>query len=291
MIFAAQTSLSNRPVMMSTVSGRAARPSPRALRAVPYVGASRAPHSAPAAGPVLAAASRKHQEAFRQEHEAPTSTGMEFTKIELAAASLAAPLLLGVGEASASGGEFGLLEGRSAALLHPIGMAFLFGSTLYAGYLGWQWRQLREVGAGIKAKKAELPPPGEDGKRPSSPLDGEIAALEEQRKTLAAGNFKDRHTNWGSLLLSMGVLLSVEGGLNTFLRAGKLFPGPHLFAGATITVLWALAAALVPYMQKGNDTARSLHIALNSVNVALFAWQLPTGWEIVLKVFQFTKWP
>lgn len=33
--------------------------------------------------------------------------------------------------------------------------------------------------------------------------------------------------------------------------AGKLFPGPHLYAGAAITVLWALAAALVPYMQVG----------------------------------------
>ena len=27
-------------------------------------------------------------------------------------------------------------------------------------------------------------------------------------------------------------------------------------------------------MQKGNDSARSAHIALNSINVALFAWQI-----------------
>ena len=33
------------------------------------------------------------------------------------------------------------------------------------------------------------------------------------------------------------------------LPAGKLFPGPHLYAGAAITVLWALAASLVPAMQ------------------------------------------
>ena len=52
-----------------------------------------------------------------------------------------------------------------------------------------------------------------------------------------------------------------------------------------------MAAALVPAMQKGNDSARNAHIALNGANVALFAWQLPTGWEIVLKVFQFTEWP
>ena len=57
------------------------------------------------------------------------------------------------------------------------------------------------------------------------------------------------------------------------LLAGKLFPGPHLYAGAAIVVLWALAASLVPYMQKGNDTARSVHIAANTINLGLFAWQ------------------
>ena len=73
--------------------------------------------------------------------------------------------------------------------------------------------------------------------------------------------------------------------------AGKLFPGPHLFAGAAITVCWALAAALVPAMQKGNDSARSAHIALNCINILLFAWQIPTGFDIVAKVFEFTSWP
>ena len=70
------------------------------------------------------------------------------------------------------------------------------------------------------------------------------------------------------------MLFSVSGAFNTFLRTGKLFPGPHLYAGMAITVLWALAAALVPSMQKGNETARSAHIALNTVNVLLFAWQV-----------------
>jgi len=31
------------------------------------------------------------------------------------------------------------------------------------------------------------------------------------------------------------------------MRAGKLFPGPHLFAGMAITGLWAIAAALVSH--------------------------------------------
>ena len=85
--------------------------------------------------------------------------------------------------------------------------------------------------------------------------------------------------------------IAIEGPANTYLRTGKLFPGPHLYAGAAIVVLWAAAAALVPAMQKGNDTARSLHIGLNALNFALFAWQVPTGLEIVAKVFQFTTLP
>ena len=75
------------------------------------------------------------------------------------------------------------------------------------------------------------------------------------------------------------------------MRTGKLFPGPHLFAGAAIVVCWALAGALVPAMQKGDNNARNAHIALNCVNLSLFAWQVPTGLDIVWKVFEFTKWP
>jgi hypothetical protein len=56
-------------------------------------------------------------------------------------------------------------------------------------------------------------------------------------------------------------------------------------------VLGAAAEALVPAMQKGNETARNLHIALNAINVVLFLWQIPTGIDMVLKVFEFTKWP
>ena len=39
-------------------------------------------------------------------------------------------------------------------------------------------------------------------------------------------------------------------------------------------VLWAAASALVPQMQKGNDNARNAHIALNTLNLLLFAWQV-----------------
>ncbi|RLM80049.1 hypothetical protein C2845_PM12G01440 [Panicum miliaceum] len=231
--------------------------------------------------------------------------------LSAAAAPAAAmvPLLLAAlpPDALAAGGEFGILEGRSFALLHPLVMGGLFGYTLWAGYLGWQWRRVRTVqdeinelkkqvkpaaaaapaavGAG-DASSAAPPPPA-----PKSPAEIKIDELTEERKKLLKGSFRDRHFNAGSILLGLGVLESVGGALNTWFRTGKLFPGPHLFAGAAITVLWAGAAALVPAMQKGNETARSLHIALNALNVLLFIWQIPTGLEIVGKVFEFTTWP
>lgn len=225
--------------------------------------------------------------------------------------SAAVPLLLAAAvppDALAAGGEFGILEGRSFALLHPLVMGGLFGYTLWAGYLGWQWRRVRTVqdeindlkkqlkpaaaaapaavGAGDASSSAAPPPPA-----PKSPAEIKIDELTEERKKLLKGSFRDRHFNAGSILLGLGVLESVGGALNTWFRTGKLFPGPHLFAGAAITVLWAGAAALVPAMQKGNETARSLHIALNALNVLLFIWQIPTGLEIVGKVFEFTTWP
>ncbi|KAF2618637.1 hypothetical protein F2Q68_00041901 [Brassica cretica] len=211
----------------------------------------------------------------------------------------ALPFLIDPQDAAAAGGQFGILEGRSFALIHPIVMGGLFVYTLYAGYLGWQWRRVRTIQSEInelkkQVKPTPVSPDGStvvDSSSPPSATELEIRRLTEERKELVKGSYRDKHFDAGSVLLGFGVLESVFGGLNTYLRTGKLFPGPHLYAGAGITVLWAAAAALVPAMQKGNETARNLHIALNGLNVLLFIWQIPTGFDIVLKVFEFTKWP
>lgn len=57
----------------------------------------------------------------------------------LASVALAGPFL-DAAPAFAKGGEYGLLEGRTAALIHPAMMASMFGATFYAGWLGWQVR-------------------------------------------------------------------------------------------------------------------------------------------------------
>ena len=176
-------------------------------------------------------------------------------------------------------------------------MAFLLGAQVYAGYLGWQWRRARTIPEEVAALKQTLPK-AVDGDAAAPVLSAEqaaaaakVEALVEERKSILAAGVRDTHFNWGSLLLALGVAIGVEGPVNTYLRTGKLFPGPHLYAGAAIVVLWAAAASCVPQMQKGNDSARTAHIGLNMVNMLLFAWQVPTGLEIVGKVFQFVPWP
>ena len=116
-------------------------------------------------------------------------------------------------------------------------------------------------------------------------LKAQIAELTANRSELIKGEYKDKHFATSSILLGGGIFFTIYGVFNTWFRTEKLFPGPHLFAGAAIVVLWALAAACTPAMQKGDDNARNAHIALNVLNVGLFCWQLPTGFEIFLKVW------
>ena len=51
-----------------------------------------------------------------------------------------------------------------------------------------------------------------------------------------------------------------------------------------MTGIIATSAALVPYMQKGNDLARYTHITLNITLLGLFGWQAVTGMQIVQKI-------
>lgn len=50
------------------------------------------------------------------------------------------------------------MEGRTFALLHPTVMAALFVYTLWAGYLGWQWRRVRTIQEEINELKKQVKP-------------------------------------------------------------------------------------------------------------------------------------
>ena len=66
--------------------------------------------------------------------------------------TLVASLLGPASDAFAKDGEFGILEGRTVAMIHPITMLILFGISVSTGYVGLQWRRLREIGNEIRFK-------------------------------------------------------------------------------------------------------------------------------------------
>lgn len=136
---------------------------------------------------------------------------------------------------------------------HPLMMWLLFAITLYALYLGMQSRKTRLADA-------------------------------EVRKELIKGKFALRHHQLGSGLLALMVLGTIAGMGVTYLNNGKLFFGPHLLVGLSMTGLIAVSVALVPFMQKGNDAARYTHISLNLLLVGLFGWQAVTGMQIVQRI-------
>lgn len=136
---------------------------------------------------------------------------------------------------------------------HPALMWVLLAMTAYALYLGIQIRRTR-------------------------------SADKEERKELIKKNFNNRHYQIGSALLALMVLGCIGGMGVTYINNGKLFFGPHLLVGLGMTGAIATSAALVPFMQKGNEIARYTHIILNVALLGLFGWQALTGVEILQRI-------
>ncbi len=136
---------------------------------------------------------------------------------------------------------------------HPILMWVLFGTAIYALYLGIKVKRLRQ-------------------------------ADKETKKELIKGNFINRHHRVGSLFMALIVLGTVGGMAVTYINNGKLFVGPHLLGGLGMMSMVVVSASLVPYMQKGNSIARLSHVGLNMTMLLIFAWQAFTGVEIVQKI-------
>lgn len=177
----------------------------------------------------------------------------------------------------AEANEYGILAGKTASMLHPLTNFALFGTSLYSAYLGLQWRRLRGLGEELKELSAQLPTistgpakspigatidsitkqlseltdAGEDAAKKKTlnddlekltravEIDSKIQELSTLRKNLLGANLRDKHWYTGSILLGTGVSVAILGAFNTYMRAGRLFPGPHLFAGMAITIMWA----------------------------------------------------
>lgn len=136
---------------------------------------------------------------------------------------------------------------------HPLLMWVLLALSIYALYLGIKVRRTR-------------------------------SAEGEARKELIKGKYNIKHYQVGSILFA-SMVLGTLGALGvTYINNGKLFVGPHLLVGLTMTGLISISAALSPYMQKGQDWARYTHIVLNIGLLGLFGWQAVSGMEIVQRI-------
>lgn len=136
---------------------------------------------------------------------------------------------------------------------HPLLMWVLLALSIYALYLGIQVRRTR-------------------------------SAEGDARKELIKGKFNLKHYQVGSILLALMVLGTIGAMGVTYINNGKLFVGPHLLVGLGMTGLISMAAALSPYMQKGQDWARYTHIVLNVAMLGLFGWQAFSGVEILQRI-------
>ncbi len=136
---------------------------------------------------------------------------------------------------------------------HPVLMWVLFALTLYAMYLGIQTRRLRSLTG-------------------------------DEKKALVQAKVNLKHHQVGAFLLAFMVLGTLGGMAATYINNGKLFVGPHLLVGLAMTGLVAISASLTPFMQKGSEVARTLHMTLNVLLVGFFGWQAVTGLQIVQRI-------
>ena len=136
---------------------------------------------------------------------------------------------------------------------HPLFMWVLFGLFIYALYLGIQSRRTRTADKDI-------------------------------RKTLVKKKFGLKHHEIGSIILALMVVGTVTGMAVTYINNGKLFVTSHLVVGLAMTSAIAIATALVPYMQRGNNLARITHISINVVLLGLFGWEALTGMDILFSI-------
>ena len=149
-----------------------------------------------------------------------------------AIAATATALLSSPLAANAAGPDWGIFEGRTGSLLHPIAMFGMAAMSASTALLGFQWRRQRTLGDEISALKKTLPDLGGAATvtdalaaaqaaetvdsvlvsklKAALPVENEINALTKERKDLASAGPRDKHFNQGSLLLFTGIAFAIE---------------------------------------------------------------------------------
>lgn len=134
--------------------------------------------------------------------------------------------------AMAAGPDWGIFEGKTLSLLHPVMMVSLLAFSVSTAVLGFEWRRQRTLGDEISSIKKTLPDLGgassvaealtaaeaaeaRDGALVSKlqsaiPVEAQIKDLQVERKDLAAKGPKDQHFSQGALLAFLGTSFAIE---------------------------------------------------------------------------------
>jgi hypothetical protein len=128
--------------------------------------------------------------------------------------------------------DWGLFEGRTGSLLHPIMMGSLLLYSIYTGLLGFQWRRQRTIGDEIKALQKSLPDlqgaatvqeaiaAARSAEEPQASrisllqdaltVEQQIKELQKERKSLVEAGPRDKHYSQGTLLAFLGTAFAIE---------------------------------------------------------------------------------
>lgn len=149
----------------------------------------------------------------------------------------------------------------AGSLIHPLLMITLIPLYILTWILG------------IMARQARLAPPQGE----------ETPMLQRDLRSVARG--KRWHHKLSAFLLFFTYFVMLVGMYNTFLRAGRLFPGPHMYGGFWFVLLTTLQASLVPWFAD-HKIARNVHTVVGlAVMICLFS-QFWTGIPILKSVWK-----
>lgn len=152
--------------------------------------------------------------------------------------------------ANAAGPDWGIFEGKTLSLLHPVMMLSMLGLSVWTALLGFQWRRQRTIGDDLKALKKQIPDlqgaenvqaaitAARAAETPDTsyisklemalPVEEELKRLEAERKDLVQKNPRDRHFSQGALLAAIGTIFAIE--VRSVLNVSVRFANNCLFA-------------------------------------------------------------
>lgn len=151
--------------------------------------------------------------------------------------SLSTPLIANANDSP----NWGIFEGRTGSLLHPVAMISMAAFSASTALLGFQWKRQRTIGDEISTLKKTLPTlrngatsvkealamvstttstvveGGEavdaayvSALKGGLEIENKIMELTNERKELASAGPRDKHFNQGALLLFVGTAFAIE---------------------------------------------------------------------------------